>query len=85
MPQTNRAGEEVCRLTETAGTDNNGKASGEHERGWTGNHSVFGGYHNGGMTRMQSDHGFSSMGAGRIFGGGGMRSGGGMHGGGGRR
>ena len=50
------------------------------QRGWTGNHSVFGGYHNGGMTRMQSDHGFSSMGAGRIGGfggaGGGMRSGG---------
>jgi hypothetical protein len=58
---------------------------GFEQRGWTGNHSVFGGYHNGGMTRMQSDHGFSSMGAGRTFGGGGMRSGGGMHGGGGRR
>jgi hypothetical protein len=55
------------------------------QRGWTGNHSVFGGYHNGGMTRMQSDRGFSSMGAGRTFGGGfgggGMR-GGGMRGGG---
>ena len=47
------------------------------QRGWTGNHSVFGGYHNGGMTRMQSDRGFSSMG-GRGFGGfhgGGMRGG----------
>src|SRR5579864_6305375 len=69
------------------------------QRGWTGNHSVFGGYHNGGMTRMQSDHGFSSMGAGRTFGGfgGGMRGGGfgggargggfggGARGGGGRR
>jgi hypothetical protein len=63
---------------------------GFEQRGWTGNHSVFGGYHNGGMTRMQSDHGFSSMGAGRSFGGfgsGGMRGGGGggMRGGGGRR
>jgi len=63
------------------------------QRGSTGNHSVFGGYDNGGMTRMQSDHGFSSMGAGRIGGfggggmpaGGGMRSGGGMGGGGGMR
>jgi len=56
---------------------------GFEQRGWTGNHSVFGGYHNGGMTRMQSDHGFSSMGAGRTFGGG--FGGGGMRGGGGRR
>ena len=65
---------------------------GFEQRGWTGNHSVFGGYHNGGMARMQSDRGFSSMGAGRTFGGfgGGMRGGGfggggGMRGGGGRR
>jgi hypothetical protein len=49
------------------------------------NHSVFGGYHNGGMTRMQSDHGFSSMGAGRSFGGGGGFGGGARGGGGGRR
>jgi hypothetical protein len=55
---------------------------GFEQRGWTGNHSVFGGYHNGGMARMQSDRGFSSMGAGRTFGGFG---GGGMRGGGGRR
>jgi hypothetical protein len=57
------------------------------QRGWTGNHSVFGGYHSGGMTRMQSDHGFSSMGAQRTFGGGGgfRGGGGGFHGGGGRR
>ena len=40
----------------------------------TSNHSVFGGIHNGGMTRMQSDRGFSSMG--RMNGGfGGMRGG----------
>jgi hypothetical protein len=65
---------------------------GFEQRGSTGNHSVFGGYQNGGMTRMQSDHGFSSMGAGRTggFGGGGGMRGGGMqgggeHGGGGRR
>ena len=35
------------------------------------NHSVFGGYQNGAAARTQSDHGFSSMGAGRTFGGGG--------------
>src|ERR1035438_9418951 len=42
---------------------------GFEQRGYTNNHSVFGGYHDGGMTRMQSDHGFSSMGAGRTMGG----------------
>ena len=52
---------------------------GFEQRASTGNHSVFGGYHNGGMTRMQSDRGFSSMGAGRI---GGFGGGGGMRGGG---
>lgn len=59
---------------------------GFEQRGWTGNHSVFGGYHNGGMTRMQSDRGFSSMGGGHFggFGGGGFH-GGGFHGGGGGR
>ena len=59
---------------------------GFEQRGWTAHHSVFGGYHNGGMARMQSDRGFRSMGAGRTFGGGfgGMRGGGfgGMRGGG---
>jgi hypothetical protein len=44
-------------------------------------HSAFGGIQNGGVTRMQSDHGFSSMGH-SGFGGGG---GGGFHGGGGGR
>lgn len=39
-----------------------------------GNHSVFGGIHNGGQTRMQSDHGFSTMRGGSF---------GGFHGGGG--
>src|SRR5580704_4879979 len=60
---------------------------GFEDRGYTGNHSVFGGYHNGGMTRMQSDRGFSSIGGGRGFGGGGGfhgGGGGGFHGGGGR-
>jgi hypothetical protein len=58
---------------------------GFEQRGYTGNHSVFGGYHNGGATRAQSDHGFSSMGAGRVSGGGGFHGGGGggSHGGGG--
>jgi hypothetical protein len=57
---------------------------GFEQRGSSSNHSVFGGYHDGGQTRMQSDHGFSSMGAGRTggggFGGGGMRGGGGGRG-----
>jgi hypothetical protein len=44
------------------------------------NHSVFGGIHDGGQTRIQSDHGFSSMPRSGGFGGGG---GGGFHGGGG--
>jgi Protein of unknown function (DUF3300) len=52
------------------------------------NHSAFGRIQNGGTTRMQSDHGFSSMGrsGGGGFGGGGFRGGGGgggFHGGGG--
>lgn len=54
---------------------------GFEQRSYTGNHSVFGGYHSGSETRMQSDHGFSSLGADRTFGGGF----GGFHGGGGRR
>ncbi len=52
-----------------------------------GNHSVFGGIHNGGQTRIQSDHGFSTMHGGGFGGGGGFHGGGGggSHGGGGRR
>ncbi len=53
---------------------------GFEQRNWSAPHSVFGGYHNGTATRIQSDHGFSSMGASRGFGGGG---GGGFRGGGG--
>jgi hypothetical protein len=61
-------------------------SSGFEQRGWTGKHSVFGGYHNGAATRVQSDRGFRSMGAGRGFGGGGFHGGGGgFHGGGGGR
>ncbi len=67
-----------------AGRQPNGQRLGSpgfEQRGYSNNHSVFGGYHGGGETRMQSDHGFSSMGGGgRGFGGGG---GGGFHGGGG--
>src|ERR1700693_3966 len=59
-------------------------SGGFEQRGYTNNHSVFGGYHSGGATRMQSDHGFSSIGGGRSFGG--FRGGGGgARGGGGRR
>jgi hypothetical protein len=47
-------------------------------------HSAFGGIQNGGATRMQSDHGFSSIGH-SGFGGGGFRGGGGGFGGGGSR
>jgi Protein of unknown function (DUF3300) len=47
-------------------------------------HSAFGGIQNGGQTRMQSDHGFSSVGhSGFGGGGGGFRGGGGFGGGGG--
>jgi hypothetical protein len=60
-------------------------SSGFEQRGYTENHSVFGGYHDGGISRAQSDRGFSSMGGGgRSFGGGGGFGGGG-HAGGGRR
>jgi len=55
---------------------------GFEQRNPGGNHSAFGGIRNGGETRMQSDHGFSSM-HGGGFGGGGARGGGAR--GGGRR
>jgi len=76
----------------TPGRESSGDRLGSRgfeNRGYTNNHSVFGGYHNGGATRVQSDHGFSSLGGGRTFGGGGGFGrggfGGGGHGGGGRR
>lgn len=47
-----------------------------------GGHSAFGGIQNGGTTRMQSDHGFSSIGHSGFGGGGGFRGGGGFGGGG---
>jgi Protein of unknown function (DUF3300) len=51
-----------------------------------GSHSAFGGIQNGGATRMESDHGFSSIGRSGGFGGGGggFRGGGGFGGGGAR-
>jgi len=62
---------------------------GFEQRNSGGNHSAFGGIQNGGETRMQSDHGFSSMHGGFSGGGGGgFRGGGGggsRGGGGGRR
>jgi hypothetical protein len=60
---------------------------GFEQRGNTGSRSVFGGVQNGSQTRTQSDHGFSSMGAGRTggFGGGGVGHAGGGGGGGGHR
>jgi Protein of unknown function (DUF3300) len=66
-----------------------GRSFAPAERGG-GNHSAFGGIQNGGATRMQSDHGFSSIGrsGGGGFGGGGFHGGGGgggFHGGGGGR
>ncbi len=57
---------------------------GFEQRNPEGNHSVFGGNRNGGETRMQSDHGFSTM-HGGFGGGGGGFHGGGARGGGGRR
>jgi uncharacterized protein DUF3300 len=98
-PEGGRAGSEGGR----AGSEGSGRAGSEgggrsapaqrfgsggfEQRGYTNSHSVFGGYHSGGETRMQSDHGFSSMGGGRSFGGfgGGGFGGGGARGGGGRR
>ena len=74
-------------LSRAAGSSRFG-SSGFEQRGYaTGNHSVFGGAHDGGQTRVQSDRGFSSMGAGRVggFGGGGGMRGGGFGGGGGMR
>jgi hypothetical protein len=67
-----------------SGRDGFGSA-GFEQRGYTGNHSVFGGYHDGGAARIESDHGFSSFGGGGGFRGGGGFGGGGFHGGGGGR
>jgi hypothetical protein len=75
-----RGGETGSRETRAAPQQRFG-TGGFEQRGYTNNHSVFGGYHNGGATRAQSDHGFSSIGAER--GGGGFRGGGGGFGGGG--
>ncbi len=61
-----------------------GRFGGGFPRSYSGGaHSAFGGIHDGGQSRIESDHGFSSMG---HFGGGGFHGGGGgFHGGGGAR
>jgi hypothetical protein len=63
-----------------------GEAARGGDRGFAaperGDHSAFGGIQNGGVTRMQSDHGFSSIRGGGFGGGGGFRGGGGFGGGG---
>lgn len=68
------------------GSEGAGRGSFAPDRG--GDHSAFGGIQSGSATRMESDHGFSSMGRGGFgggFHGGGFGGGGGFHGGGGRR
>lgn len=71
-----------------------GRSGGRFAPSGGGGHSAFGGIQNGGAARMQSDHGFSSLGRSGGFGGGGFRGGGGgfrggggggFHGGGGGR
>jgi Protein of unknown function (DUF3300) len=77
-----RGGAEGFRGGEAArGGENFGGRSFAPERGG-GDHSAFGGIQNGGETRMQSDHGFSSLGHAGFGGGGGFRGGGGFGGGG---
>jgi hypothetical protein len=67
-----------------AGRAEGGRAeSGFSSRPSESGHSAFGGIQNGGVTRMQSDHGFSSMPRGGFGGGGFGGGGGGFHGGGG--
>lgn len=80
-------GDEAFRGNAFRGNAGAGRAEGhfaapERESG----RSAFGGIRSGNETRMQSDHGFSSMGRSGGFGGGGFRGGGGgFHGGGGGR
>jgi hypothetical protein len=57
--------------------------NGFSSRSAEGSHSAFGGIQNGGDARMQSDHGFSSIGHSSFGGGGGFHGGGGFGGGGG--
>lgn len=73
-------GAEAFRGNAAAGRTQGHFAAPERESG----RSAFGGIRSGNETRMQSDHGFSSMGRSGGFGGGGFRGGGGgFHGGGG--
>jgi hypothetical protein len=76
-------GDEAFRGANGVGRAEGRFAAPERESG----RSAFGGIRSGGETRMQSDHGFSSLGHSGGFGGGGFRGGGGggFHGGGGRR
>lgn len=80
------------RGNEFAGRGEAGRGFGSpsfEQHNFAGGHSAFGGIHNGGQTRMESDHGAFSTGhfggGGGHFGGGGGHFGGGGHGGGGRR
>jgi hypothetical protein len=61
------------------------RSRGFEQRSSGANHSAFGGIQGRSETRQQSDHGFSSLGSGRTFGGGGFGGGGSRGGGGGRR
>jgi len=61
------------------------RSQGFEQRSSGANHSAFGGVQGRSETRQQSDHGYSSLGAGRTFGGGGFGGGGSRGGGGGRR
>jgi len=87
-------------FSQSRGASNGGSSQGGERMGnrqiapsqSSGNRSAFGGVRDGGAARMQSDHGFSSLGPMRSSGGGfggmshgGGGGGGGSHGGGGRR
>jgi Protein of unknown function (DUF3300) len=79
-------GAEGARGSEGFRGEEGNRGGGFSSRPEGGSHSAFGGIQNGGVTRMQSDHGFSSIGrSGGGFGGGGFGGGGGFHGGGGGR
>jgi Protein of unknown function (DUF3300) len=81
-----RGGSEGFRGDQGNRGDAGNRGGGFSSRPEGGSHSAFGGIQNGGVTRMQSDHGFSSIGrSGGGFGGGGFGGGGGFHGGGGGR
>jgi len=81
--QASRSGNESSRGNESARAPSERFGTQGFERQNSGgNRSAFGGAGNGAATRMQSDHGFSSMGHAGFGGGGGGGFGGGGHGGG---